>query len=211
MEKSEFGHIVTAIILMFVVFATKFAVAGETKLLVQTFVFAIVVIAIPVIVKKAVAYTLDANVTHEIWNVFRTGLKPKQHFKKPQPFGLYVPLIFTLISLGAWKVATFLTYETRALKHRAARRHGFYSYTSMTDWHHGLIGASGVVALLVIAVLAYLPGWEYLAKMATYFAFWNMVPFSKLDGAQIFFGSRVLWTVLAVIVLIFVSYVLFLP
>lgn len=211
MEKGELAHIVAAIILMFVVFATGFAIVGETGELVQTFIFAVVVVGVPVIMKNAVAYMLDTSVTHEIWNVFNYGIKPSRHFKKPRPFGLFIPLLFTLISLGAWKVTTFLTYETRALKHRAAKRHGHYSYTSMTDWHHGLIGASGVIILLVIAVVAYLPGWEYLAKMATYYALWNMIPFSKLDGTQIFFGSRVLWTVLAVTVLIFTGYALFLP
>ncbi len=195
---------------MFVVSATGFAVSGDSLSLVLTFGFSVIVIVIPIIVKKAVAYSLDASVEHEIWQVYHTGIKPKQHFKKEKPFGLFVPLLFTLVSLGAWKVMTFLTYETRALKHRAAKRFGFYSYTAMTDWHNGLIGACGVISLLIISVLAYLSGLEYLAKMATYYAFWSVVPISKLDGTQIFFGSRVLWAVLAVTTLIFTLYALFL-
>jgi len=205
------AHVIAAVVLMFVVAATGFALRGETSALIQTFIFSIVVVVVPVIVRKAVAYSFDSRVVHEIWQVYRTGLRPKQHFKKEKPFGLYVPLIFTLFSLGAWKVMTFLTYETRALKHRAAKRHGFYSYTAMTDWHNGLIGASGVVALLIIGVVAYLPGWEYLAKMASFYAFWSMVPISKLDGTQIYFGNRILWVVLAVTVLVFTLYALFLP
>jgi len=206
MEKREIAHVVAAILLMFVVYAVIFVLEGEMERIAQVLIFSVVVVGIPLIVKNAAAYSLDAGLTHEIWSVYRFGVRPKQHFNKPRPFGLVVPLIFSLISLGAWKVTTLLTYETRALKHRAAKRFGFYSYTEMTDWHNGLIGAAGVVSLLVISVLAYLSGVELLAAMATHYAFWNMVPISKLDGAQVFFGNRVLWVVLEVTTLIFVLY-----
>ena len=99
MEKGEMAHIVAAIVLMFVVFATGFAIVGETEHMVLTFIFAIVVVGIPIVVKNAVAYMLDTSVTHEIWNVFHYGVRPRQHFKKRQPFGLYIPLIFSLFSL----------------------------------------------------------------------------------------------------------------
>ena len=151
---------------------------------------------------------LDSSVEHRLWYVYRTGFRPKQHFKREMPFGLIVPLVLAALSVGVLKVMTILTYETRALKHRAAKRHGFYSYTEMTDWHNGLIGAAGIVALLLVSFLAYFPGLEYLSKMAAYYAFWNMLPISKLDGTQIFFGNRVLWTVLGVITLIFSFYAL---
>ncbi len=211
MERREFAHIVAAVLLMFLVAGVRFVIQGDVTNVLQTFVFSIIIVGIPVIVKNAVAYSLDASVEHRVWSVYRFGVRPKEHFKKEQPAGFYVPLFFGLISLGAWKVMTFLSYETSALKHRAARRFGAYSFTSMTDWHNGLIGAAGVVALWIIAILAYLPGAEYLAKMATYYAFWNLVPISDLDGTQIYFGSRVLWTILAVTTLIFVAYALFLP
>jgi len=154
---------------------------------------------------------LDANVEHRIWHFQRYGFKPRAKFKKEMPFGVILPLAISIVTLGAAQLMTFLTYETRALKHRAAKRFGFYSYTEMTDSHNGLIGASGVVVLLLISFIAYFPGWEYLSKMAAFYAFWNMAPFSNLDGTQIFFGNRTLWSVLGVIVLIFVLYALFLP
>jgi len=133
-------------------------------------------------------------------------IKAVAEFKKEKPFGFYIPLFFTLFSLGLIKVMTFLTYETGALKHRAAKRHGYYSYTEMTDWHNGLIGAAGVVILLLISLISYLTGLELLSKMAAYYAFWNMIPIAKLDGTQIFFGSRIIWAVLGVITLIFALY-----
>lgn len=211
MERAELAHIVVAILLMFVISGMLFIGEGDPEVLMSIFVFSIIVVAIPIIVKKAMAHSLDANVVHRIWEFRRFGFRPRQRFSKAVPFGVIVPLFFSLFSLGLWRVMTFLTYETKALKHRAAKRFGFYSYTSMTDWHIGLIGASGVVSLLLISLVSYFPGWETLSKMAAYYAFWNLVPFSKLDGSQIFFGSRILWAVLSAITLIFVLYGMFLP
>ena len=209
MDGHELAHIVAAVLLMFVVAGVTFAIIGDAFGLVQVFVFSVIVIGVPIVVKKTIAYALDADVKHEIWGVYHFGFKPKEHFRKERPFGVIVPLVFSFLGVlirFPLMVMTFLTYETTALKYRAAKRHGFYSYTEMTDWHNGLIGAFGVVSLWLIAMLGYLAGWEFLMKMASYYAFWNMVPVSKLDGTQIFFGNRILWVVLAVISLLFVFY-----
>jgi hypothetical protein len=207
MEGRELAHVVVAVLMMFVVSSMAFILkSGSFSAIGSVFIFSVIVVGVPVLVKKSVAYLLDSSVEHEVWSVRRYGFREKNQFRKGVPFGILVPLFFSILTLGLLKVMTFLTYETRALKHRAAKRFGFYSYTSMTDWHNGLIGASGIVALWVIAVIGYLPGWEFMAKMAAYYAFWNMVPIAKLDGSQIFFGNRILWVVLGVITLIFAFY-----
>lgn len=207
MEGRELAHIVAAILIMFVVSSLAFILKGSGFVDAgQIFIFSVIVVGIPVLVKKGIAYALDASVEHEIWMVRRFGFSEGAQFKRALPFGIIIPLLFSVITLGFLKVMSFMTYETRALKQRAAKRFGFYSYTEMTDWHNGLIGAAGIVALWIIAVVGYLPGWEYMAKMAAYYAFWNMVPIAKLDGTQIFFGNRVLWVVLAVVTLIFAFY-----
>lgn len=210
MKSEEFAHVLGAVLLLFVVSAFAFVLAGEAFSVLQVFVFSFVVILVVVFVRKGAAYTMDASVTHKIWMLSRFGYRPKEHFKKPQPLGIYLPLILSICSLGFVKIMTFLTYETSALKHRAAKRFGFYSYTEMTDSHNGLIGASSIFALLVLAVAAYVFDMSLLARMAIYYSFWNMIPFSDLDGTQIFFGGRVLWTVLAVIVMIFTLYAIIL-
>jgi Zn-dependent protease len=77
----------------------------------------------------------------------------------------------------------------------------------MTDWHNALVGAAGIIAILLVAFISYwYAGLETLSKFATFYAFSNMIPFSKLDGSQIFFGSRVLWATLSIITLIFTAY-----
>ena len=91
------------------------------------------------------------------------------------------------------------------MKRRAAKRFGNYSFTGLTENHIALIGAAGIVfALLLSVVIYFLPfNLEYFAIIAAFYAFFNMIPISKLDGAQIFFGSLTLWVALALIVCVF--------
>jgi Zn-dependent protease len=134
-------------------------------------------------------------------------------FNKGIYAGVIIPVFIAIVSLGTIKLMTALTYETRALKRRAAKRFGPYSFTEMTDWHNAVVGAAGIIICLLITFVTYwLPGnyWVDVAKLSTFYAFFNMIPFSKLDGSQIYFGSRVLWSVLAVITLIFMMYAMLL-
>ena len=207
---SEFKQVIAAILTFTIVIAFSFALQDNWFLVAQTLLFAAIIIVLNVFAKKLVAYLLDADVEHQIWSFSRYGIFPESHFENEWPFGIIIPLFFTLFTLGYLKVMTFLTYETRALKVRAAKRFGFYSYTEMTEWHNGLIGAAGIVAILILSFVSYFPGFEYLSKIAAFYAFFNMLPLGKLDGSQIFFGSRVLWYTLAVITLIFTAYALIL-
>ena len=209
-EKRELNHLVSAIIILTAVAGFSFILLSNWNALAWTFVFATMIIAISVFSKKITAYLLDADVEHQLWTIENYGWKSYQHFQSPIPASIIFPLAFTLFTLGKFKLTTLLTYETRALKVRAARRFGFYSYTEMTEWHNGLIGAIGVISLLILSSISYIYGAEYLAKLAAYYAFFSMIPISNLDGTQIFFGSRILWTCLAVIVTIFAAYALIL-
>ena len=205
MKSSEFLHILAAIVVLTLVAGFSFIIKGNWEIFAMVFGFSAIIIALSVLAKKGAAYLLDSNVEHEIWNMSRYGLIPSWHLKKPIPAGIIFPLFFTLFTLGIIKFTAILTYETRALKYRAAKRFGFYSYKEMTDWHNGLIGAAGILSLLILSLITYLSpmNLEYLAKMSAYYAFWNLLPISKLDGTQILFGSRILWAVFAAIASIF--------
>lgn len=208
MKTSELLSIFAAVIILIAIFGFSFVIKGDFNSLSKIVFFSVVIILVSVFTKKLIAYMFDSNVEHEIWRVYRYSWKPSWHFEKPVPAGIILPLFFTLISWGALKFSAILTYETRALKYRASKRFGMYSFSEITDWHNGIIGASGIIALLLLSVIAYfIPGnLEYLAKMATFYAFWNMIPVSNLDGTQIFFGSRILYSILAVITIIFTVY-----
>lgn len=211
MAAREFNVILGAILLFTIVGSFGFALAGNYAMVVEAFVFAIIILVIVVGAQKGAAYLLDADATHSWWSVSWFGLQAHQHFKKPVLTGVFVPLLFSVLTLGLVKIPTFLTYETRALKTRAAKRFGYYSFTEMTDWHNGVIGAAGIFAALFISLIAYISGYEYLMKLAAYYAFFNMIPISNLDGAQIFFGSRILWATLAFLTIVFTAFAFVIP
>jgi len=209
MKEREWADVLIAVLLLFIVAGLPSIVTGELFFMLQIFVASFIIVILPVLMRKAFAYSLDASAQHKIWHFYRFGIYPKQHFNKPLPFGIIVPLFFAFLGMLAnfsIMVFTFLTYETRALKHRAAKRFGHYSYTEVTDWHNALIGASAIVTLLVISLIGYLGDFEVLAKLAAYYAFWNIIPFSDLDGTQIYFGNRPLYYVLAITTAIFAIY-----
>ena len=96
MEGRELAHVFAAILLMFVVASMGFVLKGTTNGLGMIFVFSIIVVGLPIIVKKATAYLLDASVEHEMWLVSRYGFKEKQVLKKPLAFGIILPLFFSV-------------------------------------------------------------------------------------------------------------------
>ncbi len=207
MKQSELSHIIIAMLVLGLVASFPFIIKQDWTNTLMALAFSVIIIAISISAKKAASYSLDSNVEHEIWEMSRFGFGKRDYLKKPIPAGIIFPSVLTIISLGLVKFMPILTYETRALKYRAVKRFGFYSFTEVTDWHHALIGAAGILSVLAIAFITYLipaSNLEYLAKISAYYAFWNLIPISKLDGAQIFFGSRILWTVLATITAIFV-------
>ncbi|MDP3881519.1 MAG: hypothetical protein Q8Q31_01435 [Nanoarchaeota archaeon] len=208
MERSEAPQIIAAMLVLGAIISFPFILKNDLGEVPKAMIFSVAFILIVVLAKKSMANALDSDVEHEIWKVSRYGLKPNWHFDKPILAGIILPIFISLFSLGVAVVPTLLTYETRALKRRAAKRFGHYSYTEMTDWHIALIGAAGIISALVISIILYSTKYnlEYFAIISTLYAFFNMVPISKLDGAQIFYGSRLLWTTLALITALFVIY-----
>ena len=208
MEKSKILHIIAAMLVFAAIISFSFIIKNNSDQVPKAIAFSVIFILVIVLAKKAAANALDADVEHEIWEVSRYGLRAGWHLEKPIPAGIILPIFISIFSLGTLIVLTFLTYETRALKRRAAKRFGFYSYTEMTDWHIALIGAAGIIAALIVSIVLYSVKYnlEYFAIISTLYAFFNMVPFSKLDGAQIFYGSKLLWTTLALVTVLFVIY-----
>lgn len=213
MKNEEIKDIIIAIVILGFVSGFIELVRGDVKSLAIIIGFGAIIIGANIISKKIMASRLDADVEHEIWKMERYGLKPEERLGKSIWAGVIIPLFIAIVTLGSIKLMTILTYETRALKRRAAKRFGPYSFTEMTDYHNALVGAAGIISALLITFITYwLPGgfWIIIGRMATFYAFFNMIPFSKLDGSQIYFGSRVLWSVLAVITLIFMMYAMLL-
>ncbi len=160
------------------------------------------VILINILAKKVSSYYLDSEIETNVWSFKHYGFHPKNHFKKAFPAGVFLPLIFSVLTLGniVW-LASFV-FEVKPKVYRAARRHGLYKFSEMTENHIGLIAAAGIFANLFFAIIGYFIGFENFAMLNLGYAFFNILPLSDLDGNKIFFGNLALWSLLATITLI---------
>ena len=167
-----------------------------------TLITIFLIIMINVTAKKVAGFYLDSEVETKIWEIQRYGFKPHRYFKRPFPAGAFFPIILTVFSVGYTTWMAPLVFDIKTKVYRAAKRYGLYTFSEMTEYHLGLIAAAGIMANLIFAVIGYLIGFTAFAKLNVYFAFFNMLPLSDLDGNKIFFGSLVLWSFLASLVLI---------
>lgn len=211
MKSSELAQMLIALVVLAAVIIAPAAFGKPAPAIPIAFLYAFIILFVAVSAKKTFAFLLESDVEHSLWTLSRWGLHKQDRFKSPLPLGIILPLVISLFSFGAAKLMSVLTYETTPKKTRAVRAFGHtgtYTYVSMTDWHNALIGAAGIVAVLFVAFISYFLPYdaEPFARLATLYAFSNMLPLSKLDGTQILFGSRVLYVTLATITVIFTGY-----
>lgn len=164
------------------------------------------VIIINILAKKVSAFFLDSEIEINLWEIKRFGFRAHHHFKKPMPAGVLFPIIITTLTYGYVYWFANLVFDVKKKIYRAARRWGLYTFSEITEYHIGWIAAWGIIANLVFAVIGYMLGFEEFARLNIYFAFFNLIPLSDLDGNKVFFGSMVLWSLLAAITLIFLGY-----
>lgn len=167
-------------------------------------------IVINIFAKKIMSFYFDSQIEVKLWEIKRYGFHPGSYFKKAFPAGIFFPIIISAISFGNLFWMASLVFDVKPKIYRAAKRHGLYSYSEMTEEHIGLIAAAGVFANIVFAVIGYLMGFSEFARLNIYFAFFNILPLADLDGNKIFFGSLILWSFLATLILIGIGYALFL-
>ena len=210
MKGSEFLTVVAAILILTAVVAFKPILYQDFSVLPKYLLFSTIILAVSIGSKKLMASLLEAGVEHKIWTAQRFGYKPNYKLEREIPVGIIFPIFFSFFSLGIIRFLGILTYETKALKTRAAKRFGFYSFKEMTEWHNGLIGGVGIFACLLLSFVGYFPGLGELSRLSIFYAFSNMIPISNLDGTQILFGSKVLYFTLALITIIFLIYALLL-
>lgn len=163
-------------------------------------VFAVIVIN--VLAKKFTGFLLETEVEMKFWEIEGWGIKKRKNFKRPFAIGAFLPLLSKIILFPinglAWMAS--LVFDVKPRSYRAARRHGLYTFSEMTEEHMGYIAAAGIFASLIFAVVGYLLGFNEFARLSIFYAFFNMIPISHLDGNKIFFGNIVLWSFLACLV-----------
>ena len=206
-KKEIIAILVTTIILAFAI-----NLISSIESFLYTLLAVFVIILINLIAKKITSFYLDSEIETSLWEIKRYGVKAHWRFKKSFPAGAFLPIISKLIlfPLNSFVWMASLVFEVKAKTYRAAKRHGLYKFSEMTEDHIGYIAAAGIATNLVLAIIGYLIGYPLFTKLNIYYAFFNMIPISNLDGNKIFFGNLVLWIFLAVITLIGLGYALFL-
>jgi hypothetical protein len=205
------------IILTAVILALSISFLQDLKTIINVTNFLWILLAIFVIllvnigVKKLAAYHYDAEIEVKLWEINRWGFAPHRHFKKPFPLGAILPILSKLIlfPLKTFVWMASLVFDVKPKAYHGAKRHGLYSYSEMTEYHMGVIAASGIIANLVVAVIGYLLGFQDFARISVYYTFFNMIPLSDLDGNKIFFGNIVMWSFIASLVVIGMLFAIF--
>jgi Zn-dependent protease len=204
-RKKEIAHILVIVIV--IAFALTALKSLERFPYVLLSVFLVVMINI--FAKKISSYYLDSEIETKIWEVQRFGFRPRNYSRKPVPMGAILPLVFMGLTYGYFIWMASLVFEVKAKVYRAAKRYGLYTFSEMTEYHIGLIAASGIIANLFFSIIGYFTGFTEFAEINIYYALFNMIPLSDLDGNKIFFGSIILWSFLASLVLVGLGYVFF--
>ncbi len=163
-----------------------------------------IIIGANIFIKKLLAHYLDSEIEIKLWEIKRFGFKPTQHFKRPFPAGAFFPIISKILFFPfknfVWMAS--LIFDIKPKIYRAAKRHGLYSFSEVTEDQFGLIAAAGITINLVLAIIGYFLGFHAFTQLNIYYAFFNMLPVSNLDGNKIFFGNIVLWSLLASLTLL---------
>ncbi|GBE19739.1 MAG TPA: hypothetical protein ENG87_04430 [Candidatus Pacearchaeota archaeon] len=202
---------ITAILVITLILAFSATLIENQTIFLYALLSIFLIILINITAKKVTSYYLDSEIEVKLWEINRWGFAAHRRFKRPFPSGAFFPIIskilFFPISNFVWMAS--LIFDVKTKIHRAAKRHGLYTFSEMTEYHLGLIAAAGIMANLIFSFVGYLINFPDFARLNIYYAFFNMLPLSDLDGNKIFFGSIVLWSFLATLVLIGILFTIF--
>ncbi len=201
----------TALVLIIAfIFAISLSFLKGIDVFLSFLIISLLVLIINIFAKKIAGFYLDSEVEIDVWKMKRYGFKPGSHFKRGLPAGALFPLLSSVLTFGNFVWLASLIFEVKPKIYRAAKRHTLYKFSEMTEEHIGLIATAGITANILFAILGYLIGFSDFAKLNIYFATFNLIPLSNLDGNKIFFGNIVTWSTLSIIALIGLGASLFL-
>lgn len=205
MEKKEITHIIIALILMTLIL-TLFTPNLLTKtgliFIATILLFSILILLSNFLGKFLAGKYTGIKISHEIWKFQRYWFTKKRHLKKPFPIGLILSPILFLLSNGRIKALTFLQTNLKPKTERILKKRGKKSFYELEEFDIALIIFWGLTGVLILSLLANLLNFPSLAKLSIYYVIWNIIPISKLDGTQLFLGSRALYITQLILLLI---------
>jgi hypothetical protein len=198
-KKSE----IASIIIITIIIAFVVTLAETTQKLLYGILVFFIIISINFLGKKLSAYYYDTEIKIKLWELQRYWFRAHDHFHRPFPIGIIFPFITTAFTLGLVNWMACLTFDVKKSIFKAAKRHDKYDYnfSEVTEWQTGLIAIGGLLANFITAIIAIKIGYIEFAKLSIYFMFYNIIPFSDLDGTKIYFADSKLWIISAIIIL----------
>lgn len=181
----------------------------------KNFLFALISFSIIILgnifAKKIMAFQLDSEIEMQIWETGKHTLFPRRKRSRSFPSGIILPIITKIIffpfTAFFWMAAFVFDVHPRIF--RGAKRHGLYTFSEITEYHIGIIAASGIIINIIFSIIGYLLGFPLFSRLNIYYAFFNMLPISELDGNKIFFGSKIMWSFIASLILIGMLFAIF--
>ena len=129
-----------------------------------------IIIGSNIFIKKILAHYFDSEIEIKLWEVKRFGFKKGQHFKKPFPAGAFFPIISKILFFPfknfIWMAS--LVFDVKPKTHKAAKRHGLYSFSEVTESQIGFIAAAGITINLILAIIGYFLGFVSLMQGIDY-------------------------------------------
>jgi hypothetical protein len=165
----------------------------------RAFILSFIIYLVYLIANKNAAKLHGAKITFKLWDMDRFWFNKGAKFSRVGLFGIkmksfkagiFIPILFSLFSNGLIKLATIAYTEiTEVSAQRAGKK-----FKHLTDLEISRIHLAGPFACLLLAIiLTPLETFNTLADLAKLVAIFSFVPFSKLDGSKILFGSLPLY------------------
>jgi len=199
-KKREMLHLSFAILVLTIIFGfddgTKVFVLNNWLMnLLKIFCFVLVSILFRELIIKIFAKRHDAFCEYETWNIKKVWFGGHGNLSKGVPFGIILSIILTIGSAGK---AFFTAIGIHNFNENKTARLG-RKYPTLNYFEEAQIASIGIISSLFLAVFVLLLGsiFDFTTKQFIsinfYIALFNMIPFSNLDGAKIFFGSLFLY------------------
>jgi hypothetical protein len=160
------------------------------------FLLAFILFSIYLISNKQIAKLHGAKVNFKIWDIHRYWFNKSSKFSRLKLFGLKLgnsfkagiifPLLFSILSNGFIKFAAIGYNEIEEVGHKRAGK----KFKHLTDFEIARIHLAGpFILLLLTIILSYFKGFNNIIEVSKLIIIYSFLPFSKLDGAKILFGS----------------------
>jgi len=211
LNAKEIFSLLLALVILAFSNSFKSIISGNSAAFINSILAFAVILIVYTLAKKLTAHYYEAEEEAKLWTFQRYGWYERSYFKTPVPIGIILSFILSVLSFGYIKWFAVTESEVKTTPARAVRRHDIYSFSEMTEYHLAVISASGIFFCFLLAIISYILNYPELTRLSVFFACFNLIPLGKLDGSRIFFGSRVLYSVLLVIALIALGYVFIMP